>query len=282
MKSALTIISKTLLFFLFLGAQCLSAEEDASGEFKRLVFSIGLKDISDNMVQFTLDGVTFRIPISRLYTILENNQYAVNEIRGGFTTVGLWPGLEPKTSENIDQFTGVPSKNNSVRITLKRYCRASDNPKIALQDQCSLATGMQKLYDAYGWSTSFSQWYFRPETGENPPIRLLKVPSMEYQGYRIQNANNEQRRAGRIVYKGKGEQDNIQFAECRLQRNQDHYNCTIWVPWRDRFYITMTFREAFLPEWQAIHATALEQLESYIVTDEMPLPPSNIRWALFP
>jgi hypothetical protein len=278
----LVSVLRIWLFTVLLGTQSLLAEGTTPSEFKRSGFSIGLRDISDNMVQFTFDGVTFRIPISQLYTILENNQYEPNEISGRFTMVGLWPGFEPKNRDNIHLFTGVPTENESVSVTLNRYCRASDNPEVARQDRCNLATGMQKLYDVYGWNTSFPQWYFRPSTGDTPPERILKIPNMEYQGYRIQNSNNERRRASRIIYQGLDEHDNMQFAECRLQKRQDHYNCTIWVSWRNRFYFTIRLREAFISNWQAIHATALERLESYIVTDETPPPPPNIRWANFP
>lgn len=248
---------------------------------RRAILNIRLQDISDNMVQFRLGGTTFRIPISYLHTIMESSRYFDGEIGTGFRLVGLWPGFEWRNRETLGRFTAAPSQRDSVRLPIRYHCPWR-NPVTGPQPPCDPDTQMRSLYGIFGFQSSLSNWFVPADPTDPMPGRIPDFPGMIYQGYAVANHNNEHRHAQHLIYHGVDADGITRFARCGPPDSSYHHSCQIWVRWNERFYVILSINGTLIPEWQAIHATSIQRLESFIVNDDTPPPPPGTSWVIFP
>lgn len=257
-KNIGSLMNRILSQGLYLGLLVLGGTACAEADFSKSrgvsVLSIDIRDTSTEVVQFTLHDLTFQIPKNRLSTILEQLRTQPDKITDGFTMVGAGVEFAPKTEENIERFLETPSSNDLIRMSVRLFCREPDNTL-----NCSASEGMLREYNIFGKSSSFPDRFRESEVPAKHEIP--SVPDMEYIGYSVDSMGSPRN----FLYAERSGGNILRFAECRLQRNIEHYNCKFWIPWRDEYFLNLSIGEKYLPQYKKIYENALGELEGYVV-----------------
>lgn len=255
---------------------------------------IKTSDIGLGILDVKMIGQTFRIPINRLDTILEQHRYARDEITG-FSVAGLWPDLQPPSETNLDEFVGMNGVNKDViNIRVRRACHLLPPSSSSSIVECDPHTRINYLVDQLKHPIGKNE-FIPSESVSGANVR--QMPGMQFMGI-VDSLRNGTFRLGdpyevrpqeplynlpevfdKDVYGTLLGGSFTQVSSC-LRRDYGP-SCVVDFLWRDKFEIKVRFSVQHLHGWQIIKRQVV-QLLATLVVDENVAPPTNQHWAQFP
>lgn len=205
------------------------------------------------MVEFKLEGETFRFPDTRLDTVLQEDKNIKGEISSGFILVGLGEDFKPKTDENIDDFI---FNRNKITVSIDRVCptSAKDTPRSI---HCTAERSALIAYDVFALRSAFDG-SFIPKDGR-PDLSPLQIPGLELTGYQFSPARIKERPDDAqygvpdgTVYSGVDPDGRVRFAICNNSMDAHSRHCEFHFIWNEKFEIRMRMKNGKTQKWETI------------------------------
>ena len=221
----------------------------------RKAMFLSSRDVSTTIVSVKVEGVEFHLPVNRLSTTLEADPIVRDELRGGFTFVGLLPGIEPRTKDNLAFFLSPRAIGRLVTVTVGRSCPTNATPDCT--PESSLRSRMKietpELYP----------------TG--PDLRTASVEGLSLVGH---SRDRAERAPTKDLFVLASDPDNAEFIVCNRPGAVPIPHCTHRLVWRSGLRLVVFYARPNLADWQSIRTAAIRVIKTKLLATTSDTPPT--------
>lgn len=227
----------------------------------RTAMFLSSRDVSATIVGVKVEGVKFDLPVNRLSTTLEADPIVTDELRDGFTFVGLLPNLAPRTRENLALFLSPKGIGSLVTASVWRACPTNATPD---------CTPEGKLRS---WMEIETPELYEP-TRDLP---TAPVAGLSLVGH---SRGIAERAPTKDLFVLTAAPDDPEFIVCNRPGAVPRPHCYHRFIWRSGLYLTVGYVKPHLAEWQSIKAAVIGVIETELLATASDTPttmtfPSN-------